>query len=542
MFEEQLKDLRQAYMSGLPEKIVEIESAWQSARENWSKERLRSLYRLLHSLSGSGATFGLPSVSIAARETELFLQGLLESNSEPSRDQIAQVDTLLLEVKRTARGHAEPAVPLFVSPKPLTVVAESGNRLVYLIVSDAALKASLAEQISPFGYVTRVFHDLASLDVPLSHEVPVAIILDTAQIEGDDQAAETLSKIRQARGEPLPLVAIAARGDMADRLQAARMGASAYVIKPVEISSLVATLDLLTAHKAPEPYRILIVEDDKELAEFNALTLQQAGMVTRIVSDPLQAMQALIDFGPGLILMDLYMPKVNGLELAAVIRQQEAFVSIPIVFLSAVRNPEIQLAAMRLGADDFLSKPIQPDHLVSSVSSRAQRYVSMRYYMTRDSLTGLLNHTSTGERLEVEIARARRAKSKLAYALIDLDHFKSVNDTHGHPVGDRVLKSLSRLLQQRFRKSDAIGRYGGEEFAIILPDTDGATAFRILDELRAAFVQIRHQSDGVEFTVSFSGGIAVFPPYGDAAQITDVADRMLYRAKNQGRNRIVLAE
>jgi diguanylate cyclase (GGDEF)-like protein len=140
----------------------------------------------------------------------------------------------------------------------------------------------------------------------------------------------------------------------------------------------------------------------------------------------------------------------------------------------------------------------------------------------------------------MEIARAKRNHSSLAYAMIDIDHFKRVNDTYGHPTGDGVLKSLARLLQQRLRKTDVIGRYGGEEFAVILPEAEPLQAKQCLDEIRTRFSQIRQQSGNEEFAVTFSAGIAAYPTCGEARGLNDSADRALYLAKQNGRNRIVI--
>jgi diguanylate cyclase (GGDEF)-like protein len=305
---------------------------------------------------------------------------------------------------------------------------------------------------------------------------------------------------------------------------------------------LVDSLDTLTAHEAPEPYRILIVDDEPELAQFYEWTLQGAGMQTHAVSDPLKVMEPLTDFRPDLILMDVYMPLYSGLELAMAIRQQQDYVGIPIVFLSGETNVDKQLSAMNIGGDDFLTKPIRPDHLVSAVAARARRSRALRSFMIRDSLTGLLNHTTTKEQIEIEVARARRSHEPLAFAMLDIDRFKSINDTYGHLVGDRVIKNLARLLQQRLRSTDVIGRYGGEEFAVLLTGADSATAFRVLDEIRSGFAALKQQSAGAEFTATLSGGIATFPHFDAGAQLTDAADKALYAAKNGGRNKILLSE
>jgi diguanylate cyclase (GGDEF)-like protein len=161
--------------------------------------------------------------------------------------------------------------------------------------------------------------------------------------------------------------------------------------------------------------------------------------------------------------------------------------------------------------------------------------------MLRDSLTGLLNHTAFKEHLSREIARVRRQGTPLAVALIDLDHFKTVNDTYGHPTGDRVVKSVARVLQRRLRRTDVIGRYGGEEFAVLFPNTTERQAQRVVDEVRVTFAQVRHQSDSREFQVTFSGGVATCPPYDEAARLTEAADQALYAAKEAGRNCVVLA-
>jgi diguanylate cyclase (GGDEF)-like protein len=239
--------------------------------------------------------------------------------------------------------------------------------------------------------------------------------------------------------------------------------------------------------------------------------------------------------------MDMYMPAGTGLELAAVIRQQPIYISTPIVFLSAETDLQKHLQAMQLGADDFLTKPILGGHLVSVVTARVQRSRILRSYIERDSLTGLYNHSRIKEQLELEIIGARRKNSTLVFAMLDIDHFKRVNDTYGHHIGDRVIKNLSRFLLNKLRRTDFIGRYGGEEFAIILPDTSEENSLKVLNRIREDFVKFPHYVQDTQFYTTFSCGLASFARYRDGTSLSRAADQALYEAKRAGRNRIRLA-
>jgi diguanylate cyclase (GGDEF)-like protein len=292
---------------------------------------------------------------------------------------------------------------------------------------------------------------------------------------------------------------------------------------------LVDRLEGLKRNGRGAPYRVMIVDDDAVMARYYKAILSSAGMTVMVLTEPLKVIQHLADFRPELILMDHYMPEVQGRELAAVIRQEAAFDSIPIVFLSAEDDTGTQQRVMGIGGDDFLNKSIQPEHLLSAIETRARRFRALRATMLRDSLTGLLNHTATKEQLAVDIARMARASRPLSLCLLDLDHFKQVNDSYGHPAGDRVLRALAHLLKQRLRVSDVIGRYGGEEAA------------RVFNEIRESFAAMPQLHEDGSFQVTFSAGLAAYPQAADPARLTDAADKALYKAKAAGRNRVVLA-
>jgi diguanylate cyclase (GGDEF)-like protein len=285
----------------------------------------------------------------------------------------------------------------------------------------------------------------------------------------------------------------------------------------------------------------MIVDDDPALAEYHALILQETGMITMTVNDPLQVMSPLYEFKPDLILMDMYMPGCNGMELAKAIRQIGSYLSIPIVYLSSETDTDKQFQAMQIGGDEFLTKPIKPQHLISSVAVRAERMKTIRSFMVRDSMTGLFNHTATKEYLDTAIAQAQSKQQDICFALIDLDNFKLVNDTHGDPIGDRVLIALGRFFKQRARKNDIVGRFGGDEFAVILPGCIISEAAAILNELRESFAAVSFQAKDETFSCTFSCGVAPLSLYGDATALNSVAEEALYAAKKEGRNRVVAA-
>ncbi len=414
-------------------------------------------------------------------------------------------------------------------------------RKILLIEDDDAEADLLTTQLGQFGYAVQRLGSAAEISSAVEQTHPTALLVG---LPSGDDATETIERLAaQEPAESLPpVIFLSPDPQMRIRLAAVRAGAGALLMRPVSMIDLVDTLDPLSVDHIEDPFRVLIVDDDPRICKYYQMILAEAGMETKICNKPLESFEVLSEFRPELIIMDLYMPECRGKELAAVIRQEPSFDSIPIVFLSAEDDLLKQLDVMTIGGDDFLTKPIRPEHLVMAVYTRARRFRSLRSMMLRDSLTGLLNHTTTQAHLDIEIDRMRREGKPLGFAVIDLDHFKRVNDTYGHSAGDRVIKTLSSLLRQRLRSTDITGRTGGEEFAVALSGTTAESALTIMNDVRESFQMIRQHYDGGEFTVTMSCGVAGFPEFGDATALTDAADRALYQAKGAGRNQVVLAK
>lgn len=414
------------------------------------------------------------------------------------------------------------------------------QKAVYIVEQDASMLQAMQAQIANFGYLVKGYEDLLALRDAIVRDRPSAAIIDINFHEQPVDACDITGTVTQ--DDRIPLIFLSDKEGFKSRLRAVRAGAEAYFVKPVNMFSIIDKLDELTMQNIVEPYRVLIVEDDVDLSAYYATILSDAGMNADVINDPTQILGKLSEFLPDIILMDMYMPGCIGQEIAKVIRQDNTYLSIPIVFLSGETDLARQLSAMRFGGDDFLTKPIAPEHLISSVTIRAERMRMIRNTIDCDSLTGLLRHTKIKEQLDIAIERSRRQNTSLCFAMVDIDKFKSVNDTYGHPVGDMVIISLAKLLKQRLRRTDLVGRYGGEEFAVILEDTGLEAALKVMDELRKSFGQVRHMAGGAEFCISFSCGIARLQADGNATTLVAEADRALYVAKKSGRDRVTAAE
>ena len=286
-------------------------------------------------------------------------------------------------------------------------------------------------------------------------------------------------------------------------------------------------------------YRVLIVEDSATAVAHIRRSLTQHGIDSKAINDPRLLLEVASEYRPDAILMDMYMPFCTGVEVTSALRQIPEYQSLPVIYLSSENDIVQQVEALRLGGDQFLTKPVNPIILASVVKTKIERYREMLYSGQHDSLTGLFNHSTS--KLQVErMLNAAQAGGQLVVAMIDIDRFKVINDTYGHPVGDQVIRSLAWLLRGRLRNTDLVGRYGGEEFLIALPDIDPEHAVRLIDQIRLDFGQLPHAHAQGTLRVTFSCGVAALPDYLTTSTLIEAADDALLDAKRSGRNRIVL--
>lgn len=544
---EKIARLRKTFLAQLPARIKQAEALFEQIKADPADHVVRvELHRLLHSLKGTGRSFGFGELGGAAEQCEETLTSLpldmLEQ--QPPADwkktlssdfgKLAKEASTLCSL--TGNGTDDEST---VFTLPVTVGEGSGGRLVYICDDEILSLERLAVQLACFGYRIETFSETQALHAAVLTCRPDAVIMDIHFPQGRSAGTEMLAALNQETGQVLPAIFLSSRDDFAARLGAVQAGGQAYFHKPVRAIELVAALDELTRQHEIVPLRILIVDDEAEIAAYHSIILQEAGMLTRQLSDPSNVLAELQDFRADLVLMDMYMPQCNGQELAKLIRQVPDYLGLPIVYLSGETDRKKQFSAMRIGAEGFLTKPVVPEDLVAAVAIRAERMRALRSLMARDSLTGLFNHTTTTHLLERAIATAARKGGELCFAMLDIDRFKSVNDTYGHPVGDQVLLALSRVLQQRLRNTDIVGRYGGEEFAVILPDVSSARATLLIDELRQSFSRLVFQSASGDFSCTFSAGVAAYPAYQRIEVLREAADKALYKAKDGGRNCVI---
>jgi diguanylate cyclase (GGDEF)-like protein len=411
---------------------------------------------------------------------------------------------------------------------------------IFVVDDDQESAQELALQLSYYEYEVKVFDRLEEFCTAIKKE-PRAIVLMNIQFSEDSLVGiRVMKEIQQEMDESARVMFISSNDDLDLRLEAVRAGGAAYLTKPINSSELINQLDSFAAPQTQEPFRVLIIDDSATVLAYYATVLELAGMVVKTVEKLDIVMKTLLAFNPDVILIDVYMPECSGIELAKVIRQIDGLLSVPIVYLSSENDFNTQQEAICLAGDDFLVKPIDPKRLLSAVTMRVRRARLLRGLMVRDGLTGLLNHTAIIEQLGREIVRSNRLKTPLSFAMVDVDFFKKVNDTYGHAAGDRVLKSLARLLKQRLRGTDIVGRYGGEEFAVIMTDTDASDAAKVIDEIRKVFSRLLHMSDNREFNVTFSCGIADIQHFPDVESVINAADKVLVDAKMKGRNQVVV--
>ena len=507
--------------------ILEI---WQRLQANeWSPASLAELDDANLRLLRFAERFEQPEHIELARAIDLALQDMAANSSRLSSPIITELNRLMQRLSRT--GLRQGDLVANISLPPL-------RKPVYILLQDLERADRLARQLEFFELSARAFRSPEEFRQAMAERHPAAIVMDVdfgAAGLGLALAAEAQAGLEQK----LPLLFFSLHeADTPTRLAAVRAGGQGFLTGTLEASSLLEKIEVLTCVAQYEPYKVLIIDDSRAQALHAERLLNGAGIVTRTLINPIQAMAELAEFQPDLIILDMYMPSCTGAELAKVIRHNDRYVSVPIIYLSAEDDMDKQLDAMSEGGDDFLTKPIQPRHLITTVRNRAARARHLKARMVRDSLTGLYNHTHILQLLEDCTFRARRESRPLSFAMLDLDHFKHVNDGYGHPMGDRVIKSLALFLKQRLRKTDFIGRYGGEEFAIVMPDTDQEAAYKVLNQIRQRFAEIHYPAQPTDLSCSFSAGVVQLQGEADSLLMASQADEALYRAKNNGRNQV----
>lgn len=300
-------------------------------------------------------------------------------------------------------------------------------------------------------------------------------------------------------------------------------------------------------------HRVLMVEDSRVSLEVYAQRLERRGYQVATAISAEAARVELDNSLPDLILLDVFMPKVSGFDFLKELRAAPRTATVPIILISALSDTQHIVEGLELGANDYVTKPIVMPILTARMEAllRSSELVRRLEVQTEllaklaafDDLTGSYNRRSMFHHLEAELSRSRRYGRNLAVLMADIDHFKKVNDQHGHLVGDQALRWVASTLQNELRSMDFLCRYGGEEFCAILPETSQPGAARAAERIRAALERQVFAVDGLNLSLTISVGGASWTP-ADKQEIPDLlarADRALLDAKRSGRNQVQIA-
>ncbi|MBX9573902.1 MAG: diguanylate cyclase [Candidatus Obscuribacterales bacterium] len=530
------QELKSQYLTRSSERLDQIgDLLTNMAKSPGDVNLLRDLQRQFHWLAGSGSIYGFPQITKLGTHGEEFCDKLLRNGRGLTRSDWDKCKALLDALRVTFSGDDDPQKQTIEKPLPKS---EHDGIEVMFVDPEQNHFLFLAKLLEEQGMVIRHLKTAVSALESCSQKMPRACLISLPL--SDASGYELVERIRiLPGGQETVIFFVGAKSGFLDKVQAIHCGADGFFQMPVDWESVEKRLKYLLDRGKAQNFRVLSVEDDPDQAYFIRAVLESAGYQVHHIPDPMQFEEALLSFNPDLVLLDILLPGMTGYELARYLRQDERWATMPILFLTTQNQLEAHIESARAGADDHLVKPIAPALLLSAVASRLERARFLKNLLHRDGLTRLLTHTAFMEQAQAVVAQCKRNQNRLAsLMLIDLDKFKQVNERFGYAAGDKVLISLSAVLRQRLRSSDVLGRFGGEEVAIIVEDLEEYDAVNLAQRLLHDFANVEHRApDGTVFHMTFSAGVAMLDPkVMDVERWRKHAEQALKAAKNNGRN------
>jgi diguanylate cyclase (GGDEF)-like protein len=526
--------IRQRFEQSLAQRVIGLQQI-QTVADVKALSLLPDIIRETHKLAGACGTFGFATLGTMARQIEQLASAIRNKPVAEQLHTLTELKRLLQEFDSAVSvvlnsADATPAEQMLPLPE---------SNSVWLLLDNMPLTAELTAQLTAFGHEVEQFTNFDACLKKLQFDAP-KLLFSATQLSNGNALFKQKLLLDLLIKKHISLMVFSEVDNFELRIQASQHRAREFFISPLDVPNMLTASSELLEQCTGKSGRVFIVDDDRLLAEHYALVLNSVGIETQIIGRIRNIIDELTRFQPDLILMDMYMPEFSGAEVADLIRQYKSLKRLPIVFLSSETNKTLQIRAMAHGADDFITKPIDDIQLIQAIKIRLARSIQIKSLIEKDSLTSLIKHSAIKAAADLEYERSERVNTPLSVVMLDIDHFKNVNDKYGHAVGDLVITSLATLLRKRIRKTDRAGRYGGEEFMLVLPECSATQSRLLVKKILTAFASLQFQVNDAPFSCTFSAGVACTGDnrFTSSAQLINAADDALYRAKHAGRNQV----
>ena len=537
--------IREIYVESFPEKIQALRQCWaQLNSEEKYREPLSELRVEVHNIAGSSGSHEFNDVHALAKNVENKIVEVLDEKTTWEKDKQAignlvqqLVDMLESELLNyNFSEEEEDNIPRLDS------LQLSHRELVIFIISHRSVELSLLSNLlETRGFTVIAFSTIERAQAMSQTVSPSIVVLDLGDANQITLNKDTKEAFQPVDNQPPAFIVISRRDDVATRKMAAQFEAEAFFATPINAHNFSSTLDVVLESRGRDGCRVLLIDKQKQRISNIEKALLRENIQCRAISAIDNIVDELVNFKPDLILIAYDKDDNDWQDGARIIRLHESHFNMPIIFLIEEESEQAKLDALHAGADDCIIGSELQDEQFRILKQRILRFRRANHLIIMDSLTGALNRDAFLERANEEISLAIRRKESICLAMIDVDHFKQINDENGHVVGDYVLRHISDYLNNRLRRSDVVGRYAGDEFLVLLPDTDLDSAYLVLDMIRKNLVAHNIKVNNADVRVSISLGLIAARPTEplDIETLIVDADKKLYEAKVAGRNMLV---
>ena len=455
-------DEREAFVQQLSTRVAAIEEIWAKLESGqWDKNQLTALYDRIQEISESSKAFSLFQLNESVFSLEVYLSSFVDSDISPGASQISAISGLVRALKTAAN---------LTTAGENTDQSASGEAVVFVLGEESGATSGVPAALRALGCDVQVFGGTETLLSRLQVRPPKVIVADTALLPQISPLSDELVRLRSHLSLHIPLIFISRSTALQLRVDAIRAGGDGYFVAPLDVEQLAGRIRDMAVQKTEAPYRVLIVEDDPTQADFAGSILRKAGIEVLQVTEPVKVIENLREFHPDLILMDIYMPEVNGIELTTIIRDHQEFVTVPIVFLSGEQNTDKQLDALSVGGDDFVAKPIRPKHLLSVVQTRirrARQIVSVTGQPPKhDRVTGLFSRQYFLDRVAAAIDGDLHPMTA-GVLLIQPDRLEELASHLGVGGIDHLMSKMGELIAAQLEDTDVAARLNDRSFGVL---------------------------------------------------------------------------